>query len=154
MATYYSILAWKIPWTEESGGLQSMGLQRVRQDWVTNTSLIGILVSDPRLTLIPSHLPDPPFTAVVPLPVHLSTAMCFPQPPLRATDTNIRFWTEVNLHFWTWETLNYYRSNTHIHIFKKYIQHRKPQNKTQRFLVIRYQGTVTSTSDCALWVPS
>ena len=30
MATYSSILAWRIPWTEESGGLQSMGSQRVR----------------------------------------------------------------------------------------------------------------------------
>ena len=30
MATYSSILAWRIPWTEEPGGLQSMGLQRVR----------------------------------------------------------------------------------------------------------------------------
>ena len=29
MATHSSILAWKIPWTEELGGLQSMGLQRV-----------------------------------------------------------------------------------------------------------------------------
>ena len=29
MATHLSILAWKIPWTEELGGLQSMGLQRV-----------------------------------------------------------------------------------------------------------------------------
>ena len=29
MATHSSILAWKIPWTEEPGGLQSMGLQRV-----------------------------------------------------------------------------------------------------------------------------
>ena len=29
MATHFSILAWKIPWTEEPGGLQSMGLQRV-----------------------------------------------------------------------------------------------------------------------------
>ena len=28
-ATHSSILAWKIPWTEESGGLQSMGLQKV-----------------------------------------------------------------------------------------------------------------------------
>jgi len=27
--THYSILAWRIPWTEEPGGLQSMGLQRV-----------------------------------------------------------------------------------------------------------------------------
>ena len=30
MATYSSILAWRIPWTEETGGLQSMGSQRVR----------------------------------------------------------------------------------------------------------------------------
>ena len=29
MATHSSILAWRIPWTKESGGLQSMGLQRV-----------------------------------------------------------------------------------------------------------------------------
>ena len=29
MATHCSILAWKIPWTEESGGLWSMGLQRI-----------------------------------------------------------------------------------------------------------------------------
>ena len=35
MATHSSILAWKIPWTEEPGGLQSMGSQRVRHDWVT-----------------------------------------------------------------------------------------------------------------------
>ena len=28
MATHFSILAWRIPWTEEPGGLQSMGLQR------------------------------------------------------------------------------------------------------------------------------
>ena len=32
MATHSSILAWKIPWTEELGGLQSMGLQRVGHD--------------------------------------------------------------------------------------------------------------------------
>ena len=31
-ATHYSILAWRIPWTEEPGGLQSMGWQRVRHD--------------------------------------------------------------------------------------------------------------------------
>ena len=29
MATYFSILSWRIPWTEELGGLWSMGLQRV-----------------------------------------------------------------------------------------------------------------------------
>ena len=32
MATHSSIPAWRIPWTEEPGGLQSMGLQRVRLD--------------------------------------------------------------------------------------------------------------------------
>ena len=32
MATFSSISAWKIPWTEEPDGLQSMGLQRVRHD--------------------------------------------------------------------------------------------------------------------------
>ena len=33
MATHSIILAWRIPWTEDPGGLQSMGLQRVRHDW-------------------------------------------------------------------------------------------------------------------------
>ena len=36
MATHSSILAWRIPWIEEPGRLQSMGLQRVGHDWVTN----------------------------------------------------------------------------------------------------------------------
>ena len=35
MAIHYSILAWKIPWTEEPGRLQSMGSQRVGHDWAT-----------------------------------------------------------------------------------------------------------------------
>ena len=39
MATHSSILAWKIPWTEEPGGLQSMGLQRVRHNCVTKTHI-------------------------------------------------------------------------------------------------------------------
>ena len=33
MATHSSILAWRIPWSEETGGLQSMGLQRIWHDW-------------------------------------------------------------------------------------------------------------------------
>ena len=35
MVTHSSILAWRVPWTEEPGRLQSMGLQRVGYDWVT-----------------------------------------------------------------------------------------------------------------------
>ena len=33
MATHYSILAWRVPWTEEPGRLQSLGLQRDGHDW-------------------------------------------------------------------------------------------------------------------------
>ena len=35
MATHSSNLAWRIPWSEETGGLHSMGSQRVRHNWVT-----------------------------------------------------------------------------------------------------------------------
>ena len=35
MATHSSICAWRIPWTEEPGGLQSIVLQRVRHNWAT-----------------------------------------------------------------------------------------------------------------------
>jgi len=44
MATHSSILAWRIPWTEEPGGLQSIGLQRVRHDWATNTNPYNLWV--------------------------------------------------------------------------------------------------------------
>ena len=39
MVTHSSILAWEIPWTEEPGGLQSMGPQRVRSDWATEQQI-------------------------------------------------------------------------------------------------------------------
>ena len=43
MATHSNILAWRIPWTEETGGLQSTGPQRVRHNW--ETSLYNTLLS-------------------------------------------------------------------------------------------------------------
>ena len=42
MAILSSILAWRIPWSEEPGGLQSMELQRVGYDGATNTSYFSI----------------------------------------------------------------------------------------------------------------
>ena len=42
MAPHFSTLAWEIPWTEEPGRLQSMGLQRVGHDWPTSLSLLTI----------------------------------------------------------------------------------------------------------------
>ena len=52
MATHSSVLAWKIPWAEEPGRLQSMGSQRVRHNW--ETSLSCILIWTPFSTL-PAH---------------------------------------------------------------------------------------------------
>ena len=43
MATHSSILAWKIPWTEEPGRLQSLGSHRVGHDWVTSLSLFTFM---------------------------------------------------------------------------------------------------------------
>ena len=43
MAPHSSTLAWKIPWTEEPGRLQSMGSLRVRHDWVTSLSLFTFM---------------------------------------------------------------------------------------------------------------
>jgi len=42
MATHSSLLAWRIPWTEEPGGLQSMGSQRVRHDLATKPPPPGL----------------------------------------------------------------------------------------------------------------
>ena len=43
MAPHSSTLAWKIPWTEEPGRLQSMGLLRVRHDWATSLPLFTFM---------------------------------------------------------------------------------------------------------------
>ena len=54
MATHSSIFAWRIPWTKESGGLQSMRSQRVRQDWVTNTFTIYIFPGGSEVKPLPA----------------------------------------------------------------------------------------------------
>ena len=42
MAIHSSTIAWKIPWTEELGSLQSMGLRRVRHDWATSLHFTAV----------------------------------------------------------------------------------------------------------------
>ena len=54
MVTHSSVLAWRIPWTEEPGGLQSMGLQRVRHDRATERA--DTLPSSFTLTPPPGHV--------------------------------------------------------------------------------------------------
>ena len=46
MATHSSILARRIPWTEEPGGLQSTGLQRVGHDWATSLQELTLFLND------------------------------------------------------------------------------------------------------------
>ena len=55
MATYSNILAWRIPWTEELGKLQFMGLQRAGHDWLT-LSLLMILRWTSSLTPLENYI--------------------------------------------------------------------------------------------------
>ena len=61
MTTHPSILAWRIPWTEEPGGLQSVGSRRVRHNWVTDT----LMQTVSRWSGCPSA-----FSSSAPLPYH------------------------------------------------------------------------------------
>ena len=56
MAIHSSILAWRIPWTEEPGGLQSMGLQRVRYDEVINTHTMSLSLMSSRFIHIAAYV--------------------------------------------------------------------------------------------------
>ena len=56
MATHCSTLAWKIPWMEEPGRLQSMWLQRVRHNWVTSLFLFFLKISNAQCSLETSSI--------------------------------------------------------------------------------------------------
>ena len=56
MVTHSSILTWRIPWTEEPGGLQPSGSWRVRHDWVTKHSTAQCVYVNPKLLI---YLPHP-----------------------------------------------------------------------------------------------
>ena len=57
MATHFSTLAWKIPWMEEPGGLQSMGSLRVRHDWATSLWLFACMHGRRKWQPTPVFLP-------------------------------------------------------------------------------------------------
>ena len=57
LATHSRILAWKIPWTEEPGGLQSMGSQRVGHDCLTHRISLSLLQLDSQKCKVSKCLP-------------------------------------------------------------------------------------------------
>ena len=57
MATHSSTLAWKLPWTEEPGRLQSMGSRRIRHDWATSLSLFTFMHWRRKWQPTPAFLP-------------------------------------------------------------------------------------------------
>ena len=69
-----SVLAWRIPWTEEPGGLQSMGSQRVGHSWETSTWRWHI-----SLPLV-AHWPD------------LITGLCTPPLPCAEWEGSLKYW--------------------------------------------------------------
>ena len=58
MAPHSSTLAWKIPWTEESGGLHSMGSLRVGHNWATSLSLLTFMHWRKKWQPTPVFLPE------------------------------------------------------------------------------------------------
>ena len=82
MASQFSILAWEIPWTEESGRLQSMGSQRIGLDLATEQQLlpkasVQLLHQNLNLTDHPSS-PKPLGSATHPPPEKECTVQAFP----------------------------------------------------------------------------
>ena len=56
MTTHSSILAWRIPWTEELGRLQSTGSRRVGHDWASNTFIFSTIIYIMEDGSLPIHL--------------------------------------------------------------------------------------------------
>ena len=80
VATYSSLLAWRIPWTEEPGGLQSIGWQRVRHDWSdwarTHMSPRELLV-EVLLTLVRIHKNNRVYFTVIFLKITWSSQVSY-----------------------------------------------------------------------------
>ena len=76
MATHSSILVWRIPWTEEPGRLQSIGLQRVGLGWVTNTFTFHIIIHIRKYTINNPAIKFIDFTQILPFVPLMSFLWC------------------------------------------------------------------------------
>ena len=104
MAMHSNIPAWKIPWTEESDGLQSLELERVGHDWVTNTFTFffstsfysGFFLVFTELFLSPLTLPplSPPlrFSILLSWTLHSSQSSNIEAQPLTKRQDQVCCW--------------------------------------------------------------
>ena len=88
MATHCSILAWRIPWTEETGRLPSMALQRVGRDWARMHTALLVCFAHPSvyMTMLLAHLAPPLLPLLCPQPCSLLVYLhSFPENRLTST---------------------------------------------------------------------
>ena len=78
IATHSSTLAWKIPWTEESGRLQSMGWQRVGHEWATSLSLSHDSLSESESHSVVSDFVNPDYSVNGILQARILELVSFP----------------------------------------------------------------------------
>ena len=103
MTTHSSLLAWKVPWTEEPGELQSIGLQRVGYDWAcTHTSIyssvvLGTLLAPATCPLHPSPLCWPADITLGAWPLYFLSGFSALWLPLgfKSSSSSRRWWEEA-----------------------------------------------------------
>ena len=103
MASHSCILAWRIPWMEEPGRLQSTGSQRVRHDWVTS---LHLLLGRKVMTNLDSILKSRDIS--LPTKVHLIKVMVFPVVMYGCESWTVKKaerWRIGSFELWCWKRL-------------------------------------------------
>ena len=112
MATHSSTLAWKVPWTEEPGGLQSMGSWRVGHDWATSLSLFTFMHWRRQWQPTPVFLPGESQGQG-------SLVGCCPWGHTESDTTEVT-WQQQQQHSLNFLFLDYQRGWTSCHVFISY----------------------------------
>ena len=126
MPIHSSILAWRIPWTEEPGRLQSMGLKRVPHDWAAEHSCFHSVATGKRLQQRLSSPPEKPkifaiwsFTESLPVPgliqqwfIISPSSMAGWAQLSRFSPSTLSWWGCIHLR--TWLMLEHPRWSTHM----------------------------------------
>ena len=132
MATHSSILAWRIPWTGEPGGLQSTGLQRVRHDWATNTHTHTV-----RCTLAwQLNQPRRRLVAMLFFGCFLAGVMCGVHVMLRTSLWGLMCWVYLAIETEVWGLVYTHSQN----VAELGFESRSPYPQALPILLIRFKG--------------